>query len=287
LGFPTGPLLADRFLSSPHARALCRPKPLPPTTPPVPPPFVVTKTITICATLYTEPIRFLREFVSEYYYPKPEDNIINDDEYEYEYDNSISREELEEAIANFRSDEQQASQKWRSDQFKTIQDWLTTTIVSAFQTCLHCLNALWHYLLAGLLSIKMCFMSGLQTVQNWTVAGIVAIVAGLTSGLQTVQNWTVAGIVAIVAGLTSGLQAVQKWTVAGTCAVQNVPYGLMTRWGDFSDATILLACSGIQILYVVAEAALDWAISAAVFATSLAFRIVFYSSPLWITLCYG
>jgi hypothetical protein len=66
-----------------------------------------------------------------------------------------------------------------------------------------------------------------------------------------------------------------------------VPYGLMTRWGDFSDAIIQWGCTGIQILYVVAEAALDWAMSAAVFATSLAFRIVFYSSPLWITLCYG
>jgi hypothetical protein len=115
LGFPTGPLLADRFLSSPHARALCRPKPLPPITQPLPP-FVVAKTITVCSTLYTEPIHFLREFVTEYYYPKPDDNIINNDE--YEYDNSIGREELAKAIANFRSDEQQASQKWRSDQFK-------------------------------------------------------------------------------------------------------------------------------------------------------------------------
>jgi DnaJ domain len=167
LGFPTGPLLADRFLQSPHARALCRPEP-----PQQLPPFVVAKTITMCATLYTEPIRFLREFVTEYY-PKAEDddNIIDD---EYEYDYSIGREELELAVENFRFDEQQASQKWRTDQVKTVQDWFATTTVSAFQTG-------WHCLVAGLIFLQMCIMSGLrQADQKWmAVIGMVgAIIAG-------------------------------------------------------------------------------------------------------------
>jgi hypothetical protein len=106
------------------------------------------------------------------------------------------------------------------------------------------------------------------------------------SGLQTVQNWIVAEIVAIAAILqqailTFGLQAVQKWTVAGTCAVQNVQYGLMTRWGDFMDATVQWAFTGIQIVYDVADAALQRAMSAATFATILAFRIEYWRSAVW------
>jgi DnaJ domain len=171
LGFPTGPLLADRFLQSPHARALCRPEP--PQQQQTVPSFVVAKT-TMCATLYTEPIRFLREFVTEYY-PQPEDDdTINDNEYEYDYDYSIGREELELAVENFRFDEQQANQKWRSDQVKTLQDWFATTTVSAFQTGRHCL-------LAGLLFLQMCIMSVLrQADQKWVaVIGMVgAIIAG-------------------------------------------------------------------------------------------------------------
>jgi hypothetical protein len=183
LGFPTGPLLADRFLQSPHARALCRPKP------PQPqqqlPSFVVAKTITMCATLYTEPIRFLREFVTDYY-PKPDDSDDNIDDDEYEYDYSIGREELEQAVENFRFDEQQASQKWRTDQAKTLQEWVATTIVSVFQNG-------WHCLVAGLLFLQMCIMSGLrQADQKWmAVIGMVGVIMAegrrAAAGMSAIQ----------------------------------------------------------------------------------------------------